>query len=44
MNRQKTIMVYGFGSDSNGNRALEKAVANSYYQLLPALEELSVRQ
>lgn len=40
--KQKTVMIYGFGSDSNGNgnHAMEKAVANSFYQLLPTLEEM----
>ena len=38
--KQKTVMVYGFGSDSDGNKALEKAIANSFYQLLPYLEEM----
>jgi hypothetical protein len=40
--KQKTVMVYGFGSDStgNGNHALEKAIANSFYQLLPTMEEM----
>ncbi len=43
MSKQETFMIYGFGSDSDGNRALEKAVANSFYQLLPSLEDLFVR-
>lgn len=44
MQKEKTAMIYGFGSDPDGSRALEKAVANSFYQLLPYLEELFVRQ
>ena len=44
MSRQKTLTIYGFGCDANGNIALGKAVANSFYQLLPVLEELFIRQ
>ena len=43
MEKVKTVMIYGFGSDPNGNRALEKAVRNSFYQLIPPLEELFYR-
>ncbi len=44
MSRQKTTTVYGFGCDADGNIALGKAVSNSFYQLLPILEELFIRQ
>lgn len=43
MQKQKTVMVYGFGSAPDGNKALEKAITNSCYQLLPDMEELFVR-
>ena len=42
MQKQKTAMIYGFGSDPDGNKALEKAISNSFYQLLPYLEEIFV--
>ncbi|NUM33566.1 MAG: hypothetical protein HUU50_03430 [Candidatus Brocadiae bacterium] len=44
MSRQKTTTVYGFGCDADGTVALGKAVSNSFYQLLPVLEELFIRQ
>ena len=43
MEKQKTVMIYGFGSDPDGNKAMEKAVGNSVYQLLPILEEMFIR-
>lgn len=44
MNKQKTLTIYGFGSDPDGNKALEKSLANTFHQLLPVLEELFIRQ
>lgn len=44
MNRLKTLTIYGFGCDAQGNVALGKAAVNSFYQLLPVLEELFIRQ
>lgn len=43
MEKQKTVMIYGFGSDEDGNVALSKAITNSFYQLLPELEEMFVQ-
>ena len=43
LEKQKTLTVYGFGSDTSGNRAIEKATLNAFYQLLPTLEELFIR-
>jgi len=43
MQLQKTVTIYGFGTDPDGNIALAKAVANMYYLLLPTLEELFIR-
>ncbi len=44
MQLQKTVTIYGFGSNPDGNIALEKATANAFFQLLPILEELFIRQ
>ncbi|WP_372368164.1 hypothetical protein [Candidatus Uabimicrobium sp. HlEnr_7] len=43
MRKLKTLKIYGFGSAEDGNKALQKAVANSFHQLIPAVEELFVR-
>ncbi len=44
MQLQKTWTIYGFGSDPEGHRAMEKAVANAFWQLVPILEEMFIRQ
>lgn len=44
MNLQKTAAIYGFGSSEEGSRAMEKASANAFRQLLPLLEEMYVRE
>lgn len=43
MGKLKTINIYGFGSAEDGNKALQKAVANSFHQLIPTVEELFIR-
>lgn len=43
MSKLKTLRIYGFGSAQDGNKALEKAIVNSFHQLIPVLEELFIR-
>ena len=39
LGRQKTFSIYGLGTSTDGNQALEKAINNSLWQLVPHLEE-----
>lgn len=43
LRKEKTVVIDGFGSDPDGNRALEQAIGLSFRQLLPTLEDMYVK-